>query len=146
MKNGETRRGLLLQQKRGIGNARQTADARTDQNPGFLLRLGRIELQAGIGDRLIRGSHSVGDEIIDLALLLGLHPVIGIKLALARSARNEVGDMAGDVGDFELLNAPRAVLAGKQRPPGWLNAAAHRSNQSKSGDHDAAHSENLSPS
>ena len=104
MKNGrDAARALLLQQERRVGDAGQAADAGADQNAGALLLLGRVGLEAGIGDRLIGRRHGVDDEVVDLALLLRLHPIVGIELAVGRgAARNEAGDLAGEVGSLEL--------------------------------------------
>lgn len=88
---------------------------------------------------MICGGYSVDDEVIDLALLFGLHPVVRAELALAFATRDEIRDLAGNVGNFEFLDTPRAVLSGKQRLPGRLNAAAYWGDKSKSGDDDAAH-------
>ena len=106
-------RTLLLQQDRRVGDPREAAYARADQNPRTLLRFRSVELQARIGDRLVGRSDGIDDEIIDLALLLRLHPVVRIELALGLGAtRNEIGDLAGDVGNFKFLDAPGTVLAG----------------------------------
>ena len=73
----------------------------------------------------VGGRHGVDDEVVDLALLLRLHPIVGIELALGRgAARNEAGDLAGEVVDLELLDAARAALPGDQRSPRGLDAAA----------------------
>ncbi len=118
-------RALLLQQHRGLGDARQAADARADEHAGALLLLGRVGDVAGIGDRLLGRRHRVDDEVVDLALLLRLHPIVGIELAVGLvAARNEAGDLAGEIADLELLDAARAVGAGEQRLPRRLDAAA----------------------
>ena len=57
----------------------------------------------------VRGGHAVDDEVVDLALLLGLHPVVGIELALDEGPRGtKQADLAGEVVDLELLDAARA--------------------------------------
>ena len=119
MKNGLTRRGTLLrQQQRSLRNAVEPADARTDENAAALLLLRGLGLIAGVADGLLGGSHGVNDEIIDLALLLRLHPIIGIEGAIgAVTAGNETSDLAGDVRDLELLHAARAAFSGKQPRP-----------------------------
>ena len=40
-------------------------------------------------ERLRGRRHAVDDEVVDLALLLGLHPVVGIELALGLASRAE---------------------------------------------------------
>ena len=73
-------------------------------------------------DRLLGGRHGVDDEVVDLALLLRLHPLVGIELAVGRrAARNEAGDLAGDIGYLELLDPARAALAASR-----LDHAARR--------------------
>ena len=133
-------RALLLQEDRGVGDAREAADARADQDAGRLLLLGRIGLPARVGHGLVGGGHGVDDEVVDLALLLGLHPVVGIELAVDGGAsRDEAGDLAGEIGDVELLDAARTALAGKEIAPRRLDAATDWSDQTKARDDDAAH-------
>ena len=60
----------------------------------------------GVIERLLRRAHGVEDEIVDFALLLRLHPLVGIEGAVgAVAARNLAGDLARDVGDFEFVDA-----------------------------------------
>ena len=75
-------RALLLQQERRLGDAVEAADARADEHSRALLLLGRIGLPAGIFQRLLRGRHREDDEVVDLALLLRLHPIVRIELAV----------------------------------------------------------------
>src|SRR6476646_2014385 len=118
-------RTLLFEQKSGLGNAREAADTRSDHGAGTFLLVGGVGLPAGILQRLLGRSHGVDDEIVDLALLFGFHPIVGIELALAeRSARNEAADLAGEIVDRELLDAAGAALAGKQPRPARLDAAS----------------------
>src|SRR5690606_26058729 len=66
-------------------------------------------------------------------------PVIGIELALGgRAARHEIGDLAREVGDLELLDAPCTALAREQVAPALLDPAAHGGNQPKPSNDDAA--------
>ena len=133
-------RPLLLEDDRGLGDALEAADARADHHAGGDLLLFGLGLAAGILDRLRGSAHGVGDELVDLALLLGLHPLVGIVGAVvAVAARNEAGDLAGQVGDLELLDAARAALAGEEARPRRLDTAAERRDHSQSGDDDTSH-------
>ena len=117
-------RALLLQQDGRLGDAVQTADARADQNAGALLLVRRIGLPAGVLQSLIGGRHREDDEVIDLALLLRLHPIVGIELAFGQgAARNEATDLAGKIAYIELLDAPGAAFALQQPRPTGFHAA-----------------------
>ena len=66
-------------------------------------------LPAGIVERLARGAHGEDDEIVDLALLLRLHPLIGIEGAVrAVAARHLAGDLAGksETSNVSMRRAP----------------------------------------
>ena len=108
MKNGDTLRGpALLQQQRGVGDAGQAADAGADQGAGGALVLFGLGMPVGIVERLARRAHREDDEIVDLALVLRLHPLVGIEGAVAAvAARNHAGDLAGEIGDVEGLDLP----------------------------------------
>jgi hypothetical protein len=70
-------------------------------------------------ERLVGGRHAEQDEGIDLALFLGLHPVVGIEGAVGPSDRREpAGDLRGHVADIEFGDAGRAAFAGDQAGPG----------------------------
>ena len=117
MKNGETRRGPFSFSRSEVSAMPEPADAGADEHAGALLLLAGRRLVAGVGERLVGGGHRVDDEVVDLALLLRLHPVVGVELAVAGgAARDEAGDLAGDVGDVELLDPARAALGGEQAP------------------------------
>src|SRR4029450_10034527 len=85
-------RAPLLQQQRRVGDAGQATDPRTDQGAGgALVFLGR-GMPVGVVERLARRRHRKDDEIIDLALFLWLHPLVGIESAVtAVAARNHTG-------------------------------------------------------
>ena len=132
-------RPLLLEQDGGVGDAGQAADAGADQDAGALLLLLRVGLPAGVLERLRGRRHAVDDEVVDLALLLGLHPVVGIEVALGLgAARNEAGDLAGEVGDLELLDAAGAAVASDQPRPARIDAASERRHEAEPGDDDAS--------
>src|SRR5262249_61664620 len=83
---------------------------------GAALVLIGSRLPPGILQRLGRRRHRVDDELVDLALLLGLHPVVGIEGAVgAIPVRNLTGDLAGEIGDVEILDAAGCALS---RGPG----------------------------
>ncbi|MEY9197925.1 hypothetical protein ABIA16_003041 [Sinorhizobium fredii] len=68
--------------------------------------------------------HRVDDEGVDLALLLGLHPVVGIEGAVGSVAeRNAAGDLGGEVLDLEFGHLARRVAAGKKTRPANLGSA-----------------------
>src|SRR6185312_540393 len=91
-------RALLLEHERGLGDAFEAADAGADHHAGADAVLVGGGLPARILDRLGRGAHSIGDELVDLALLLRLHPLIRIVGAVrAVAARNLTGDPRGQV-------------------------------------------------
>ena len=61
-------------------------------------------------DRLLGGGHGVDDEIVDLALLLRLHPVVGIELALGLAGRAARSSRSGRRG-----RRPRTPRSGARR-------------------------------
>src|SRR6185437_9052666 len=94
-------RTAVTQQNRGLGNAFDAADAGADQHAALDLILVAARMPIGIVERLGGGAHGKNDEVVDLALLLRLHPLIGVERAVAAvAARNLAGDLARDVGDL----------------------------------------------
>ena len=72
----------------------------------------RGRLPAGIVERLRGRAHREDDEVVDLALLLRLHPLVGIEGAVgAVAARDLAGDLGRQIGDVEGVDPPRAALA-----------------------------------
>src|SRR5690606_37194520 len=69
-------RSLLLEQERGFRDAVETADTRADQNTGALLLIGRLCGIARVRECLLGRRHRIDDEVVDLALLLGFHPLV----------------------------------------------------------------------
>jgi hypothetical protein len=61
------------------------ADARPDHHAGAQRGSVGFGLPAGIAHRLLGGGHAIQDEVIDLAAVLRLHPVIGIEGAVVPS-------------------------------------------------------------
>src|SRR5471030_2887191 len=79
---------------------------------------------AGVVERLARRAHGIDDELINLALLLGLHPLVGIEGGVAAvAARHAASDLAGDVGDVEAVDLGSATLALEDARPRRLDAA-----------------------
>src|SRR5262249_52744709 len=76
-------RAFFLEEQRRLGDAREPADAWAAHGSGALLLLCRIGFPACVLERLLGGGHGVDDKVVDLALLLGFHPIVGIELALA---------------------------------------------------------------
>src|SRR5689334_16276917 len=100
----------------------------------------RLGMPPGIVEGLARRAHSEDDELVDLALFLRLHPLIGIVCGIqAIAAREHTSDLASDVGDIETLDFLGAAFAFQQTRPGWLHAAAERRKHSHSRDDDTSH-------
>ena len=97
-------------------------------------------MPVGIVERLLRRRHGEKNEVVDLALLFRLHPLIGVESAVgAVAARNLAGDLAGKIGDFELLDARDPAFAGEQPLPCRLDPASERRHHAKTCDDDASH-------
>ena len=113
MKNGDTRRGPRSFSTIAVSAMPvEAADAGADHHAGADLILVARGLPAGVVERLRGGAHREDDEIVDLALLLRLHPLVGIEGAVrAVAARNLAGDLGRQIGDVERLDAPCAAVA-----------------------------------
>src|SRR5262249_55809133 len=95
---------------------------------------------AGVVERLLRCGHCEDDEIVDLPLLLGLHPSVRIEgIIRTVAARNLTGNLGRQVGDIEGLDAPRAAFPRDQAPPSRFYPAGERRHHSKSRDDHAPH-------
>ncbi len=141
MKNGETRRAPFSLSRMDVSampdRPPMPEPMRTPVRSCFS---GVSSFQAGIRDRLIGSRHRVDDEVVDLALLFLLHPVVGIELSLGRgAARYEIRDLAGEVGSVEFFDAPCAAFAGQQIAPGRFHADTDRCDEAKSRNDDAPH-------
>ena len=92
MKNGrDPARALVVQGHGGVVDAADAADAGADHHAGGALVLVGLRVPAGVVQGLAGGRHRVDDERVDLALLLRLHPGVGIEgavAAVAERARN----------------------------------------------------------
>ena len=111
-------RSLLGEQQRGLFDALQAADARSDHDPGAdLILIGRW-LPSGVGECLLGSAHGIDNKVIDLALLFRLHPIARVEGAVAPVAtRNLTGDLAGQIGDVEVVDALGGILSGGQPLP-----------------------------
>src|SRR4051794_29358795 len=97
-------------------------------------------MPAGIIERLLRCAHRKEDEIVDLALVLGLHPAVGIEAAVAAvAARHHAGDAAGQVRHFEGIDFFRAAFALEDAFPGRLDATAKGRHHAESRDDNPPH-------
>ena len=124
-------------------DAAEAADAGADQHAGLDLVLIGFRRPVGVGERLGRGGDAEDDEIVDLALLLGLHPLVGVEGVLvgflpARSG-NLHGHLRGEVRYLEALDPPGAAFSRQQASPALLNAAGKRRHHAQSGYDDPAH-------
>src|SRR5581483_3206840 len=118
------------------------ADSGADEDATALLLVGGVGLPARIVDGLLGRGHGEDDEIVDLALLLGLHPIVGIELALAEGPpRHEAADLAGEIVDLEFLDAARPALARDKARPARLDTTPQRRHETESGDDDASQHE-----
>ncbi len=84
-----------------------------------------LGLPIGVAQRLGRGAHAVYDEVVDAALFLGVHPVVRIEGVGSRAARHLRGDLAGKVGNIEVLDPRGCGFGGKKTAPRRLNPASH---------------------
>src|SRR5437660_1785834 len=137
-------RALLLQGDRGIGNPLDAADAGSDHHAGGDLVFIARRLPAGMFDRLARRAHRVDDEVIDPALLLRLHPLIGIVGAVrAVAARNGACDFRREILDVECLDSARSALAREQTLPRVFDTAAERRHHAEPRDNHTPHAGSL---
>jgi len=91
-------RTALLQNNRGLGDALDAPDAGTDEDSRHdLIFIGRRP-PTGIIERLSRGAHCKDDELIELALILRLHPLVGIVSALGAVAAGGPGRRTSPAG------------------------------------------------
>ena len=79
MKNGDTRRGPRSCSVIAVSAMPSTPPMPEPIiTPVVIWSSWRLGLPAGIVERLRRRAHRIDDEVVDLALLLRLHPLIGI--------------------------------------------------------------------
>src|SRR4030088_2267121 len=100
----------------------------------------------GVIERLARGTHRKDDEIVDLALILRLHPLIRIECAVAAVApRHHAGDPAGQIGDVKRVDLFGAALAVENPLPGRLYATAEWRHHAEARDDNPPHIHHSSP-
>ena len=103
-------RAALLQEDRGVGDAGQAADAGADQGAGGACApLRSSGCQSASSSAWLRRAHREDDEVVDLALVLRLHPLVGIEGAVrAVAARDHAGDLAGrsETSNVSIFRAP----------------------------------------
>src|SRR5829696_735290 len=139
-------RAFFLQHQRGLGDAFNAADARTDHGPSHNLVFVRLGTPARILYRLFGSCHRIDDEVIDLALFLRLHPMVWIVGAVAAvAARDDAGDLASNVGYLEGVDALDPALACDDALPRRFNATSQRRDHAEPGDDDASHNSGLWP-
>ena len=124
----ETARPFSFSGERGLGDAQQPADAGADEHAGALLLLAGRRLVAGVGERLVGGGHRVDDEVVDLALLLRLHPVVGVDLPSLVAPRGMKQAIWQEMSETSNSSTRRAPLGAEQGRPRRLDAAAERRN------------------
>ncbi len=118
-------RPLLLQRDRRLVDSAKAPDARADQHAGRLLLLGGVGLPAGVGQRLGRRASGVDDKVVDLALFLGVEPLVGIESAVgAGAARHNRRDLARKIIDLERVDALESAFARDQATPIYVNTTA----------------------
>src|SRR6185437_46557 len=102
-------------------------------------------MPAGIIERLTGGRHREDDEVVDLALVLRLHPLVGIEAGVGTvAARHYAGDLARQIGDVEGLDLPRAACSLKNPLPGRLDATTERRHHTEACDDNPPHACNSS--
>src|SRR5215213_7158711 len=131
---------LVRKHQRGFGDALDPADAGADHHAARDLILVRRGVPPRMLQGLARRAHGIDDKVVDPALLLWLHPLIGVVGAVgAVATRNLARDLGCQILNFEFLNPARAALAGEQSLPRGLHATSERRNHSKSRDDNAPH-------
>ncbi len=91
-------------------------------------------------ESLTCGTHGIDDELVDFALLLRLHPLVGIVGAVRTvAARDYARDLAGNIGHIKCVDLFGAALTLEKPRPRWFNTAAKRRYHAQSGDDDTSH-------
>src|SRR5262252_3000096 len=91
-------RSTLFPEDRSFGNAVEAADSGADHRAGGTALFLCCRMPIGIVEGLARRSHRENDEVVDLALILRLHPLIRIEGAVRTvTARHLAGDLARQI-------------------------------------------------
>ena len=135
-----TARAALLQEDRGLGDAVDAADAAADQRAAGPLIFVGLRMPVGIIERLPGGGHRENDEVVDLALVLRIHPLVGIERGVgAVTARDHAGDLARQIRHLEGVDAPGTAFAVQDPLPGRLHATAERRHHAEARDDNPPH-------
>src|ERR1700761_1512680 len=94
----------------------------------------------GVIERLTRGAHRKNDEVVDLALVLWLHPLVWIEGGIAAVApRNHAGDLARQIRHIERVDLFGAALAIEDPLPGRFDAATEWRHHAEACDDNSSH-------
>ncbi len=122
---------LLFNQQSGFCDRVQAANTRTNHHAGPFKRIYIFRHPVGIFDSHLRSSQTKQDKFVNLAAILGGHPVVGIEGPVGAIAiRHFTRVFRGDVRGIELRDWPRPGLSVQNPRPGFLYATGQRSNHS----------------
>src|SRR5262245_5736158 len=139
-------RPALLEHHAGIGNAARATDAGAHEYARHDLVVIALRLPAGVVERLLGRAHRIDDELVDLALLLRLHPLVGVVGAgRAVAARDLAGDARRQVRHIDAFDARYAGLPANEPLPSVLDAAAERRDHAETRDDYTPHVRLLKP-
>jgi len=97
-------------------------------------------MPVGIIERLAGRGHAEDDEVVDLALVLRLHPLVGIERVVAAVAAHDGAGVFGlQIGDIEALDRARTALTVEDALPGRLDTAAEWRHHAETSDDDPSH-------
>src|SRR5262249_2245517 len=112
-------------------DAFNTADAGANEHAGIRLLAVARWMPSGIVECLASRTHRKDNKLVDLALLLWLHPMIGIIGGIRTVAtRDLAGNFARDVRNIETVDFPGAAFTLEQTRPSRLDAASERRDHS----------------
>ena len=132
-------RPFFVQGDGGVVDAAKTTDTRSEKDAGLSFLLVGFGSPIRVAQRLGRCAHAVNDEVVDPALFLRLHPVVrieGVRRAVTRHLR---GDLAGEVGNIEVLDPRRRRLAGEKASPRRLDPAGQWGHHAETRNDDPPH-------
>src|SRR5262249_48826072 len=116
-------RPALLQQNSRIGNSPPSADPRTYEDSRCNLVLLGCRLPTRVFKRLLCRTHGKDDKLVDLALLLRLHPLIRLIGAVgAVPAGYLTGNARGQVGYINPIDPADPALASDKTTPRGFDA------------------------
>src|SRR5581483_2918737 len=143
-------RSSFVQRHGSAGDPFNATDTGTDQHARFGLLVVGLRMPTSIVERLSCRTHRKDDELVDLALFFRLHPLIGIVTGAGPvAARDDTGDLAGNVGHVESVDLLRPAFALEQPRPCSFDAATERCKHPHPSDDDTSHGRlrtNLLPS